>query len=111
LSGLSGQFAATVARKLEVDGHWGVPVDAAAISGNLTVTGQTGAGFISVSPDAPPPVPTTSTINFPFGDNRANGLVTPVANIGLGHDGTYLVYTGSVGKATDLILDLSGYFQ
>jgi hypothetical protein len=111
LSGLSGQFAATLPRTLEVDGHWGVPIGAAAISGNLTVTGQTAGGFVSVSPAAPPPVPDTSTINFPLGDNRANGMVTPVADVGLDQDGTYLVYIGATGKKTDLILDLSGYFE
>lgn len=106
LSGLSGTFAATVPRILPVDGHWGVPPGAAAVSGNLTVTGQTGAGYISVSPGAPPPVPATSTLNFPLGDNRANGLVGPL-NAG----DTYLVYMGATGKSTHLILDLSGYFE
>jgi hypothetical protein len=44
-------------------------------------------------------VPATSTLNFPLGDNRANGLV--------GSGDTYLVSVGATGKETHLILDLS----
>jgi hypothetical protein len=107
LSGLTGTFAANSARQLVGGGHWGVPSSAQAVAGNLTVTGQTAAGYISVSPTVPPPVPATSTLNFPFGDNRANGLVTPLDGSGR----TYLVYVGQSGKRTDLILDLSGYYE
>ena len=107
LSGLNGAFQARTARILPVDGHWGVPVGAPAVSGNLTVAAQTGAGYVAVSPGAPPPTPPTSTLNFPLGDNRANGLVTPLNGSG----DTYLVYMASLGKVTHLILDLSGYFE
>jgi hypothetical protein len=107
LSVLDGQFSAGVPKILPIDGHWGLPLGTTAISGNLTVTGQTGGGFVTVSPGAPPPVPATSTINFPLADNRANGLVAPLNGSG----DTYLVYIGATGKKTDLILDLSGYFE
>ena len=59
-------------------GHWGVPASAQAFTGNLTVTAQTGVGYVAVSPAQPAGVPTTSTLNFPLGDNRANGLVSPL---------------------------------
>ena len=107
LSQLHNPFVAGTPRVLPVDGHWGVPVSTTAISGNLTVTGQTGSGFVSMSPDVPPPVPATSSVNFPLGDNRANGVVAPLNGSG----DTYLVYIGATGKHTDLILDLSGYFE
>ncbi len=107
LSGLHGTFAANTARQLTVDGHWGVPLDATAVTGNLTVTGQTAGGFIALSPDPPPPVPATSTLNFKVGDNRANGLVAPLDGAGK----MYLVFVGTTGKVTHLILDLSGYFE
>ena len=106
-SQLSGVFHANTARILGVEDHWGVPAGAAAVSGNLTVTGQNGAGYVAVSPDPPAPVPATSTLNFPLADNRANGLVTPLNGSGA----TYLVYVGASGKTTQLILDLSGYFE
>ncbi len=107
LSGLHGTFAANTARQLAVDGHWGVPLTARAVAGNLTVTGQTGGGYISVTPGPPPPGPATSTLNFPLGDTRANGLVTPLNGSG----GTYLVYVSVSGKRTNLILDLAGYYE
>jgi len=40
-------------------------------------------------------------------DSRANGLVAPLNGSG----DTFLVYVGATGKKTDLILDLSGYFE
>ena len=107
LSQLSGAFVAGTAKQLPIDGHWGVPPGTTAISGNLTVTGQTGGGFVSMSPDPPPAVPATSTVNFPLGDNRANGLVAPLNASG----DTWLIYVSTAGKKTDLILDLSGYFE
>ena len=54
-------------------------------------------------------MPATSTLNFPVGDNRANGLVTPLGTAVLGK--TWLVFIGDTGKTTHLILDLSGYFE
>jgi len=49
---------------------------------------------------------TTSAINFPVGDNRANGIVVPVdGSLGLG-----AVFGGASSKATThLIFDLTGY--
>ena len=111
LSGLTGTFPAHTARQLPVAGHWGVPASAQAITGNLTVTAQTGLGYIAVSPAAPPPVPATSTLNFPVGDNRANGLVTPLGDTGGDVGKSWLVFIGATGKTTHLILDLSGYFE
>ena len=107
LSLKTNPFHAGAARALDVAGHWGVPVGAQAVSGNLTVTAQTGGGYIAMSPTLPPPVPATSTLNFPLGDNRANGLVTPLNGAGQ----TWLVYIAATGKTTQLILDLSGYFE
>ncbi len=88
-------------------GHFGVPDGSPAISGNLTVTGQNGSGYIAVTPNPPPPNPSTSTLNFRLGDTRANGLVTPLNGSGT----TNLMFVGAAGKTTNLILDLSGYFE
>ena len=61
---------------------------------------------IALTP-APTNSPTTSTLNFPVGDNRANGV--PVALSGTGT--LSATYMGSVGGATtDLIFDVTGYF-
>ena len=81
-----------------------IPPEATAITANLTVTGQTKAGYVSVTPD-PTAAPGTSTINFPLGDIRANGLTIPI-----GADGTVsAVFKATAGKV-DLILDVTGYY-
>lgn len=106
LSGIKGKFTSSVPKTLPVQGHWGVPVDAQAVTGNLTVAGQTAAGFVSATPN-PTANPPTSTINFPLGDTLANGIVTPLNGSG----NSSFVYKSGAGKTTNLILDLSGYFE
>jgi hypothetical protein len=106
LSGLAGVFSANNPRVLPAGGHWGIPATAEGLTGNLTVAGQTQAGYVSITPD-PNPTPTTSTINFPFGDIRANGVTVPINGSG----SIALVYKAGGGRTTDLILDVSGYFK
>ena len=81
-NGLSGKFSAGVPRSFQVSGRGGVPTNAVAVSGNLTVTNQTTAGAAFLGP-SPTPAPSTSTLNFPVGDNRANGVT-----LALGSGGT-----------------------
>ena len=106
-SGLAGLFASSVPRSLPVTSHWGVPAGAQAITGNLTVVGQTTQGYVSVT-TVSDPNPGTSTLNFPVGDNRANGMTVPLGGSG----NLYLVFKGTSGAArTNLIIDVSGYFK
>jgi hypothetical protein len=106
LTGLSGTFLSSTPRTLITGGHYGVPDDAEAVTGNLTVTAQTAAGYVSITqnPTASPPV---SSINFPTADNRANGVTVPLN----ASNDMALVYKASSGARTHLILDLSGYFR
>jgi hypothetical protein len=105
-SGLTGRFSAAVPRQLPTSGHWGVPDDAQAVSGNLTVTAQTGAGYIALT-TVSTANPGTSSLNFPLADDRANGVTVALSGTG----SLWLVYKASAGKTTQLILDLSGYFR
>jgi len=74
---------------LAIAGHATVPLKATGISGNLTVTQQTYAGYLTVAPTLDPGVaPAFSTVNFPKGDNRANGFV-----VRLNTDGSLAVCT------------------
>jgi len=102
--GLSGKFAANTPRTFQVSGHAGVPGGALAVTGNLTVVGQTKAGYVSLTP-APDPNPATSTINFPLGDTRANGVTVPLSGAGK----LSAVFKAS-GGTTDLIFDVTGYY-
>jgi hypothetical protein len=94
-------------RKIQIDGVQGLPSSGiVAITGNLTVIKPTASGFVTLGPD-PTDTPTSSTINFPRGDIRANNVVVPV-----NADGTVsAVYiSGAVGPTVDMVLDISGYF-
>ena len=106
LSGLSGPFNANGPRRLTIAGHWGAPAGAEAVTGNLTVVGQTAAGYVSATLGAEVN-PTTSVINFPLADIRANGVTLPLNANGR----SWFVYKAGAGKATHLVLDLSGYFD
>jgi hypothetical protein len=86
-----------------------IPANAVAITGNLTVVGSTASGFVSLGPDVPA-IPTSSTINFPLGDTRANGVFVPLDGTGK-LEATYRANGSSPGtKKTHLVLDVTGYF-
>ena len=103
--GLSGAFSSHVARTFTVSGHGGVPSNAIAVTGNLTVTGQTALGYLYVGPNAMDN-PTSSTLNFPLGDDRANAVT-----VALGAGGTLSVtYVAAPGASAQVIFDVTGYF-
>jgi hypothetical protein len=83
-----------------------VPTNASAVTGNLTVTGQTSPGFLYMGPNAVNN-PTSSTLNFPLGDDRANAVT-----VALGGGGTLSVtYAAStMGPTAHVIFDVTGYF-
>jgi hypothetical protein len=72
-NGLSGKFTSRTPRTFAVAGRGGIPADATAVTGNLTVTQQTSSGFLTLSP-IPDATPSTSSLNFPVGDTRANNV-------------------------------------
>jgi hypothetical protein len=104
--GLSGRFRSTIPRQLVVATDTnGIPTDAVAVTANLTVTRSTTGGFVAVTPTLPLAVPGTSNINFPKGENRANGLTAK-----LDAGSLYLTFYGGAGAVTDLLLDVTGYY-
>jgi hypothetical protein len=104
-TGLSGAFSSHVARTFQVTGSV-VPVIATAVTGNLTVTQQTRNGFLYIGP-VPMNNPTSSTLNFPLGDDRANAVT-----VALGAGGTLSVtYAAPIlGPTAQVIFDVTGYF-
>jgi spore germination protein YaaH len=105
-TGLGGTFSSHAARTFSVAGVGGVPANATAVSGNLTVTAQSSGGFLYVGPVAMNN-PTSSTLNFPLSDDRANGVT-----VALGSGGTLSVtYVASASSASaHVIFDVTGYF-
>ena len=81
-NGLSGKFTANTPRTFQVTGRGGVPANATGVTGNFTVTNQTAAGAAFLGPNSTAS-PATSTLNFPLGDTRANGVT-----LALGAGGT-----------------------
>ncbi len=105
-TGLSGPFSSHVARTFTVRGHGNVPSNATAITGNLTVTQQTSAGFLFAGPIAMNN-PTSSTLNFPLGDDRANAVTVALSGTGT-LSITYAAATS--GPTAQVIFDVTGYF-
>ncbi len=104
-NGLSGRFSAGVPRSFQVAGRGGVPANATAVTGNLTVTDQTSGWAVFLGPVANP-YPTSSTINFTVGQVIANGVT-----VALGSDGTLsATYISTSGQTTNLVFDVTGFF-
>jgi hypothetical protein len=105
--GLSGPFQSHVARTFQVWGSGGVPTNALAVTGNLTVTQQTAIGFLYMGPTAVDN-PTSSTLNFPINDDRANSVTVALAGDG-SLSVTYAAPT--YGPTADVVFDVTGYFM
>ena len=86
-------------------GRCGIPTTAQAIAVNITVTGGTNLGFLSLYPGGSP-VPSVSAINYKFAQTRANNGV-----VALGSAGDLLVRCFQAFGTVDFILDIVGYFQ
>ena len=104
--GLAGRFTSRVPRTFCITGCGPVPGDATAVTGNLTVTGQTSAGFLFLGPTRTSS-PSSSTLNFPTGDVRANNVT-----VRLDADGNLsAVFMGATSSAsTHVVFDITGYF-
>jgi PKD repeat protein len=104
-TGLSGVFSSGAPRTFAVSGRGGVPAGAVAVTGNLTVTQQTAPGYVYLGPN-PVASPTSSTLNFPLWDNRANGVTVALA----GDGSLSATYISGTGGSTHLVFDVTGYF-
>ena len=105
-NGLAGAFGTNVVRALQATGRGAVPLDAVAVTGSLTVVGPTGAGWVIVGPGGSP-LGSTSSINVPRGDIRANGFTSRTGGSGV----LSMAYVGPKGTAANVILDVTGYFR
>ena len=100
-------------RKFRMQGNCGVPVGAKAVSLNITVVSPGSAGWLGVYPVTG--FSGTSTINFDTGEFAiANGAIVPVSPVAVATDmDTSAVWGNYAGNApqTNLVLDVTGYFQ
>jgi hypothetical protein len=88
---------------------WGgvVPIGAVAVTGNLTITGQTSKGFLALGP-VPTNNPGTSSCQAPDLLDNDNGFT-----VGLAADGTLSVTYAApkLGPTAHVIVDITGYFK
>jgi hypothetical protein len=82
-----------------------IPSNAVAVTGNLTAVSTGGYGYFSLTPARPVGAPSTSTINFPAGDVRANAITVP-----LGPGGTLWITFAGYGGTMNVVFDVTGYF-
>jgi alpha-tubulin suppressor-like RCC1 family protein len=110
-AGMVGALMPYVARSFQVTGRTpsvaatNVPTGAVAVTGTLTVAGQTAAGFLSLT-NLPTNVPNTSTLNFPRGDTRATGVTVTLSPAGK----LSITYGAVAGASTYFVFDVTGYF-
>ena len=104
-NGLSAKLAANAPATFQVTGRGGVPSNATAVSGNVTVVNSTFSWAVYVGPD-PLANPPTSTINFNNGEIRANNLTVKLGATG-SLSATYMSFNGNT---TDLVFDVTGYY-
>ncbi len=104
-------LVSSVTRRVAVAGRCGIPgipQAARAVAVNITITGPTAAGHLSLHP-GDLGAPAASAINFAAGQTRANNAILPLA---LNGDGT-LAATPFVlaGGSVHAIVDVVGYFE
>jgi hypothetical protein len=82
-----------------------IPSNAVAVTGNVTVAGGAAKGYFSLTPNRPTGIPDVSTVNFPVGDNRANGVTVQLGTGGV----LWITFEGTGGTA-NVVFDVTGYF-
>jgi hypothetical protein len=87
---------------VQVTGIDSIPSSATAVVGNLTATGSTGGGYLTVY--AGSTAPTTSDVNFSAGTTNANMVIS-----GLNSSGQVNIANGG-GQSVNALLDVSGWF-
>ena len=104
--GQGGAFAHNQTRSLQVAGTSAVPPGAVAVAMNVTVTGPSGAGYLTVW-QSDKPQPNTSNLNFVAGETVPNLVTIGVSGSGQVSINDYLyVQTGTV----DVIVDVVGWY-
>jgi hypothetical protein len=87
---------------VQVTGEDTIPATATVVVGNLTATGSTGGGYLTVY--AGSTAPTTSDVNFGAGTTNANMVIS-----GINSSGQVNIENGS-GQSVNALLDVSGWF-
>jgi hypothetical protein len=104
-NGLDEPLQANAPVTFQVTGRGGVPENATAVTGNVTVVNSTNAWAVYVGPVSTAK-PTTSSINFTMGQIKANNLTVSLSSSGT----LSATYLSTDGNSTDLVIDVTGYY-
>jgi len=97
-------LAGGVTRSVSIASQCLLPPTASAVSINITVTGSSADGYLSIFP-AGTSLPNVSVINYRQGQTRANNAVIPLGN------GSLAVFCGQASGTTHFLIDVNGYFD
>jgi subtilisin family serine protease len=97
-----------VPRTIQIAGLCGIPSTAKAVVANVTITGATGLGNLTLYP-GDEGTPATSTHNFGPDQTRANNVLLKLDSGGAGNLGALATVAG-VGQV-HVIVDVSGYYE
>ncbi|HSB37077.1 MAG TPA: DUF1800 family protein, partial [Thermoanaerobaculia bacterium] len=97
-------LAAGATRNFAAAGQCNLPPTASAASLNITVTGGTSAGYVSLYPQGAA-FPGVSSINYAAGQTRANNAIVKLGG------GAFTVLLGQASGVNHLIVDVNGYFD
>jgi hypothetical protein len=103
-NGLSGKFKANVPRTFKIAGRSSVPLNAKAVTGNLTVTDASANWAVYLGPTSA--VGPSSTINFVKGQTRANTVTMPLSSTGT----LTATFLANSGQTCSLVFDVTGYY-
>jgi hypothetical protein len=103
--GLSAPLVANQPSTFQVLGKAGIPSNAIAVTGNVTVADPTFGWAVYLGPE-PDPSPSTSTVNFLTNQVKANSVT-----IALGSGGKLsATFMSHDGNTADLVFDVTGYY-
>jgi hypothetical protein len=89
-----------------------IPNGVAGVSANVTISGATQFGDLRIYPEAQVPSGSDpSTINYPPGENLANGLILPLSPVTLPTDKDMKIIIAMIAPGTThVIFDVNGFF-
>ena len=101
-------FTAGVKQTITMAGLGGLAADAAGVTGNLTASAPAAVGYMTAMPTIPPGIPPVSTLNFPAGDLRSNGMACGLTP---GTGTLDLEYSAAGSPTVTVVFDVTGFFQ
>ncbi len=104
-NGFSGKLVAATPRSFQVTGRNGIPIDAKAVTGNITAVGSTGGWAVYLGPVSLA-APTTSAVNFGANQVTGNNLTVQLSPTGA----LFATLMGPTASTTDLVFDVTGYY-